>query len=386
MSVYKPKGSRFWHYDFVHKGRRFHGSAGVETKRKAEAVERRVRDDAALGITPQDNYTLDEGFGRYWLEVGRHAASARQIAHRIKVALRLLGRSTRLRDITTGILSTAVERRRGETFARGFDLPASDGQPGRKAARYALSNDTVNSDFKPLRAMLNRARKTWEVKGLPEIDWASVLLPEAVTDIVHFTDGYQRAWLDACGPTEGFALELLLANGFRFKELFFAPEAYLDETPIGPALGLGESKGGAPRLIPLRPAHARQVAARAGIAKAAGKATIWLERDARGEVVEVSYPALQSRLRAAARRAGVSHRRLIHSTRHHFGTDFLAETGNLRLTQEAMRHADIKSTLVYAHALAGGLRDALLSRNSPEGDVGDGPLTLPTQGKRRRRA
>lgn len=49
MSVYKPAKSRFWQYDFQHKGRRFHGSTGVEGKRDAEAVERRIRIQAAKG-------------------------------------------------------------------------------------------------------------------------------------------------------------------------------------------------------------------------------------------------------------------------------------------------------------------------------------------------
>ncbi len=38
MSVYKPARSRFWQYDFVQNGRRFHGSTGQETRRAAEAV------------------------------------------------------------------------------------------------------------------------------------------------------------------------------------------------------------------------------------------------------------------------------------------------------------------------------------------------------------
>jgi hypothetical protein len=49
MTVYLPKNSRYWAYDFQLKGRRYHGSTGVETKRKAEEVERRIRGQAATG-------------------------------------------------------------------------------------------------------------------------------------------------------------------------------------------------------------------------------------------------------------------------------------------------------------------------------------------------
>ena len=40
-----------------------------------------------------------------------------------------------------------------------------------------------------------------------------------------------------------------------------------------------------------------------------------------------------------------------HDFRHDFGTKLLRDSGNLKLVQRAMNHADIKSTLRYAHVL-----------------------------------
>ena len=57
--------------------------------------------------------------------------------------------------------------------------------------------------------------------------------------------------------------------------------------------------------------------------------------------------AAWQRLRA---KAGVKDFRF-HDFRHDFATKVLRETGNLKLTQKAMNHADIKSTLRYAHVL-----------------------------------
>ena len=34
MSVYKPKTSPYFHFDFVWQGRRFYGSTGARTKRE----------------------------------------------------------------------------------------------------------------------------------------------------------------------------------------------------------------------------------------------------------------------------------------------------------------------------------------------------------------
>ncbi len=384
MSVYRTPKSRYWQYDFQLKGRRFHGSTGVEGKRRAEEIERDLRNKAASGkLGNGADMTLDQAAGQWWEEVGQHRASARQLEHRVAIVVRLLGKHTRIGDITTKSVSTAIEKRRAETYARGRDRKKTQRSPARKAKTYGLKNATINSDIiKPLRAILNRARKTWEVEGLPVIDWQALVLNEPVTEILHFAGNYQAAWLDECGPTEGFALTLLLTYGLRFGELFFPPDAYLPDTPGGPSLAINKRKKGA-LLVPLREVDARQIAARLGVARAAGLATIWIERNEKGELFNVSYSALQSRIQRAAKKGGADHKRLIHATRHHVGTDFLAATGDLRLTQQLLGHADIRSTLVYAHALSSGVRSAVNSRNSPGAAGAEGEFVVPEQRTKR---
>lgn len=374
MGVYKPKTSRFFQYDFQYKGKRYTGSTGVETVRKAEGVERKIREDVALGLYDDDaGMTLDEGAGRWWQEIGQHRPSARQLEHRLAIVVRLIGKKTRLIDIKTRVVARAIEKRRAEGYTRA---------PGRDAKRYELSNATVNADIvKPLRRILNRARRTWEVKNLPEIDWEALILPEKETDIIVYTGEQQRAWLAGCDENAAMVLTLLLTYGFRFGEIFFPPSAYI---PDGPSLVLNNRKKGS-HLVPLRASDARQIAARAGRATAAKLDTIWFEEDASGQLQPISYAAMQSRLRKAAARAGLTAPRLIHGTRHHVGTSILHETQNLKLTQKALGHRDIKSTLVYAHALDEGLRAALESRNSPE-HVGTGDeFIVPKQRRTRKR-
>lgn len=375
MTVYKTSKSRFFQYDFVVKGKRYTGSTKVETKRKAETVEKNLRDQIALGVDPDGGMTLDEAAGRLWLEVDRHRKSAKILLHRLKIVTRLLGPGTRLVDLSTRKVSIAIEKRRGETYARG---------KGKKAKRYVLADATVNSDIvKPLRRLLNRARKTWEIKGIPEIDWKSLFLVEPEVEIRHFSDAYQQAWVDACGPTEQFALELLLTYGWRLNELFFPVDDFKPDTPDGPGLALNKRKKGA-AFFPLREPDARRIAARVGVAQAAGFKTIWIERNEKGQLVEVKYAAMQGRIRRAAARAGVDHDRLIHSIRHHVGTDFLNETGDLRMTQKLLAHRDIKSTLRYAHALDSGLRNAIKSRNSPGAESAEAEFIVPDQPRKRR--
>lgn len=386
MTVYQTKKSPYWQYDFQLKGKRYHGSTGVETKRAAEQFERNQRIKAALGeLDDGQDMDVDLGFGRWWEEVGKHRASAYQLEHRAGIASRLIGPKTKLRDITTKTISIAIETRRGEGYTRAKDRPASDGKPAKRAKVHTLSNATVNADVaKPLQRMLNRARKVWGIKNLPEIDWASLALPEPEQEIRLYTGAQQAAWSAQCDPTSRYALRLLLTYGLRFSETFFPPEAFIPDAPGGPVLAINKRKKGV-LYMPLREDDAREIAARVGQAVAAGLKSTMIERAAGRKLVEVNKYALASRIRVAAKRADLVMPRLIHGTRHHVGTSLLAQTGDLKLTQQALGHADIKSTLRYAHALTDKLRDALNSRNSPGVTSGEDGFTVPDQPRRRKR-
>jgi Phage integrase family len=62
-----------------------------------------------------------------------------------------------------------------------------------------------------------------------------------------------------------------------------------------------------------------------------------------------------------------------HDYRHDFGTKLLRSSGNLKLVQKAMNHADIKSTIRYAHVLdedvAAAVERVAKSREKPRGNV-----------------
>ncbi|MFZ3192569.1 MAG: hypothetical protein WA154_05105, partial [Moraxellaceae bacterium] len=226
MSVYKPAKSRFYQYDFRAKGRRFHGSTGVETRRKAEAVERRLRERIAAGESLEPAMTLDQAAGRWWTEVGQHLTTAVDVERRINICLRLIGAARPLPEINTAALSRAIERRRGETFTKGPDKPATAKRPAQPAKRHPLANATVNADIVGImRRILRRAHKTWEVAGLPTIDWQALTLKEPAPAIQYYTQAQRDAWAAACDPTARFALTLLLTYGPRFNELFFPPAA-----------------------------------------------------------------------------------------------------------------------------------------------------------------
>jgi integrase len=94
-----------------------------------------------------------------------------------------------------------------------------------------------------------------------------------------------------------------------------------------------------------------------------------------GRLCGQHYPLTLTGAKSAWQRmrakAGVTDFRF-HDYRHDFGTKLLRDSGNLKLVQRAMNHADIKSTLRYAHVLdedvASAIEAVAKSRGKSRGD------------------
>ena len=78
----------------------------------------------------------------------------------------------------------------------------------------------------------------------------------------------------------------------------------------------------------------------------------------RGQRYPITYNGTKTAWQRIRASAGVTDFRF-HDFRHDFGTKLLRETGNVKLVQKAMNHADISSTLRYAHVLDGEVADAV---------------------------
>lgn len=377
MSVYKPKGSRIWQYDFVVAKRRYSGSTGVLNRRAAERVERIKRNQVADGtLGAVATMTFDAAAGRYWEEKGKSRGDATDVERRIDVLLDIIGKDTQLADIDQAAVAAAIETRRGMTFKKGKDRHGIGGN-SIPAKEYAISNSTVNRDIiETLRPILKRARTHWtknkEPHGLPEIDWRELRLkePRALSRLYNVTE--RTAWLDACETDNiRLALDIILTYGLRFGEIFFHPDSFDPEADDGPVLSLQKGrKRDVILYLPIRADHARQIAALVGRARAAGLKHLWFERVGK-KLVSLTYAQMEYRISKAADVAGITGGRRIHGARHHAGSTILRKTKNLKAVQGLLGHARISSSERYAHVLISDLRAALeddTPRNSPEAD------------------
>ena len=60
---------------------------------------------------------------------------------------------------------------------------------------------------------------------------------------------------------------------------------------------------------------------------------------------------LQKAVKIAADRAGITKRVGCHTFRHSFATHMLEDGVNIRVVQELMGHADVKTTEIYTHVM-----------------------------------
>lgn len=364
MSVYKTPKSRFWQFDFVIAGRRFHGSTGQATRRAAEAVERQRRLEAATGqFGAVAKMTIDHAAGKWWAEVGIGRGDAKDVERRIANLVALLGKTRLLGEIDQSIVAGAIEKRRGQVLVRGK-------KAGSK--QYLPSNSTVNRDVvETLRPILRRARTHWATAsaphGLPDIDWTALRMKEPRAQSRLYSTDERLRWIDASPEDLRLALDIMLTYGLRFGELFFPPAA-LSLDPHEPTLTLQKGRKKDVLLhLPLRQDHARALAARLSRAVEAKLPHLWFYQGAK-KLEAYTYAQVEYRISKAADAAGVAGKRRIHGARHHAGSTILKRTKNLKAVQSLLGHATINSSQRYAHVLTSDLRQALeddIPRNSP---------------------
>jgi len=317
-------------------------------------------DDAAL-------MTLDQAAGRWWAEHGSTLRGGDRLEARIERAVMAVGPQTRIGTITTDIVARAIQTRRGQGFKRS---KADD------AREYLPKPGTVNRDMiDSLRPILIRARKVWGAK-LPEIDWQALRMREPKPKPREFAGDELDQVKAQLRPHWHDLVDMAARYGCRLSEMFFGLDD-LDVFDLGNArVKLRERKGGDDHIVPLLPEDAAILAARKGRAQAANLQTVWF-RERRlpgpgGKTVlrALTYAGASIALRRAMTRSGLRAAKGMkgaHDLRHHSGMKTLRATGNLRLVQALLGHADIKSTMVYAHAVEGDVKHGLaeVSRNSP---------------------
>lgn len=381
MSVYKPKGSPFFHYDFQRANRRFHGSTGCTTRREAEAFERLEAKKAAA--LPKNNANehapITHAWARFWEEKGKHDAKSDTTFARMEAlqdglskALRDRNRSTAITEIDADVIAAYVAARRG-TIGRNGKL---------------LSNASVNRELQILRRILRRAQRVWKMPvHLPA--WDELMLPEADERVIDISRDIEADIIGRMRPDFRAAARWLILSGLRAGNALPFDPANIDFT-MGLVTVMQKSRkpGGRMHILPITAAMATLLGNELGHLPDA-VFTYVARRTRAGRVRGQRYPitpeTFYNEFKAAAVAAGLPDLRP-HDLRHVAGTRTLrASGGNLRAAQRHLGHSRISTTTKYAHYMLDELREAMAAAHSPEENpevkAGEGDNHLTLKGK-----
>lgn len=333
---YRPKNSRFWHYDFQVRGCRFHGSCGTEDFEEAKAVEAQARVAArSQAAQPTGIFTLSQAIGTYYADVCQHQPSARTSLSHGKNLTQGLDPKTRLPDLTMAMLQGYISNRRA-----------------------TVANGTVNRDMQFLaRAIRHMARV--HAAQVPDLDIAALEMREAEERVRELTMAEQEALLQHLRPDLHPLVLFALMTGGRLSELCALqwPAVDLDAGVIR-----FRQKGGTTRRFPIN-AELRAFLSSLPLAEAlphARHVITYVNHKAKGHPRQRVTPSggTMATIKAAMVAAGIEDFRF-HDLRHTFATRLLRHTGNLKLVSRLLGHTQVETTMRYAHVMDEDMRAGL---------------------------
>ena len=374
MSLWKPKGSKFWYYDFTFKGRRYYGSSGVSSKEKAKGIEAAVRtraaEEAAFGKPKsKPTLTLDLAFGRYYQEVSQHTASAKNDLARIDALMELLGSSTEIQDVTDNELAVAVAKLRSRTTGLGGN-------------KKLISNATVNRYIEFYRRVWKLAAKVWKAECGDEPLWSKLLLQEADERIRSLSKDEQDGLFDELREDYAPLIEFALKTGIRCGNLRSMMWKDVDWNAQEVKIRMKSRKpGGRTHVVPLTQELIDLLQAERGkhftyvftylCQRPRHSADGKIVRK-KGERYQFSKDGWRRHWKEALKAAGIEDFRF-HDTRHTAATRIVRATGNLKIAQVLLGHTDIATTARYAHVDKFDIREAMMkvSQGITKGDAAD---------------
>ena len=342
MSVYKPKGSPYYHFDFQFRGQRYYGSTNCDTKRAAEMFERRERHKAANPDTRRPPITLSEACGLY-----EDHASTLPSWPTIEYMLTEL-----VAGLGTNILLSAITQRDLQVyFARRRD---------------GLSNASVNREIENARAVWRRAQRTrYDVGEMPE--WSALFLKVGKKPPRELDLGEEDRLFMHLREDVRDAVDFMLKSGWRRGEVL---GLRWSDVNLPRRQATTQIKGGDIVTRPLTTTLVEIIAKQPVICPFVFTYICQKSRAKRrkGQRYPLTPTALRKPFEQALLAAKIETFR-IHDLRHTRGTRIVRATGSLAATKEALKHRRIETTLRYAHVLDDDVRNALdasESRNSPE--------------------
>lgn len=368
MSVYKPQGTPYYHFDLQVGGDRVRGSTKRRNRREAETVAAAEREKLLQRQEAEraasTSLKIADVAGRYWAEIGRHHAGAKDTWRDLQRLVARFGPDTLLTEISDDEVAQLVAWRRSHRVERRRKKPRKDDPPA-----PLISNATVNrSTTEVLKKLFTRAR-TWGARFPREPKWRDHRLEEPQERVRELVGDERNRLEEATRDDYAPFFAFVHASGLRLRECLLK----WSEVDWGARQIRKKGKGG--RLVtapitptvrailwPLQGHHEEHVFTYLATSTRASTRTTGPR--IRGQRYPLTYSGVKTAWKRLRAKAGVAGFRF-HDFRHDVGTKLLRQTGNLKLVQRALNHADIKTTTKYAHVLDDEVAAALESRSNP---------------------
>lgn len=304
--------------------------------------------------------TFDVAAARYWTEKGQYSKE-RDLTESIQRLVDWIGPRTPIVEITDNTISQLVARRRGEPRM---------GRPKLGLVSVATVNRSVTE---LLRRILTRARKIWRIPLPNEPQWPEHILGEKDERIRELGFDEEERFREFERPDYRAVRLFAQATGLRRREITSLTWAQVDwSNGVMRVVG----KGDKPLVLPITPeiteilwplrghheTHVFTFVATRTIRNP--KTGLHYIKDQRYPITAQGWASVFRRMR---RDAGVGDFRL-HDLRHTALTRTLRSSKNIRAVQKMAGHADIKTTMRYAHAMLDDIAEAMSSRPGDEAE------------------
>ncbi|MCY1741206.1 tyrosine-type recombinase/integrase [Ensifer sp. SL37] len=368
MSVYKPKNSPYYHFDFQVSGTRFHGSTETANRREAEKREAVEKEKAKAAAKASKNasggpLTIDVAAARYWNEVGERHANSETTWADLGRLIAYFGPSKLMADITDDDIAKLVQWRRSQQ-AWGREKTKDD-EPMRLVSAATVNRSTTLV----IKKIFTRAKRTWRYDFPQEPNWRDHFLQEPKERVRELKSNESASLELATRSDYEPIFEFVRATGLRLEECLLEwsevdwQTGWITKTGKGGNLvKTAITSTVRDILLPLRGHDPKYVFTYQAARNRTGKSSYKGDGEPRkkGDRYPITYSGLKTQWKRIRKKAGVEDFRF-HDFRHDLATKLLRKTGNLKTVQKALSHADIKTTTRYAHVLDEEVADALES-------------------------
>jgi len=370
MSVYKDKKSKFYTYDFWFKNRRYKDVTDATTDADALKAEKHIRETALaefkLGKKTGNSVcmTFRDATARYNHEVAQHLAGQgpdivlRDLERLEDWVEQNVGENALLTVITDDAIAKLVSWRRGQCVVRLRRIKGKkDLQQDPKAP--LVKSATVNrSTTELLKKIFIRARDTWKVQFADWPKWKTHMLKADSEVINDLQEGQGEALMEATRDDYAPAIEFEHVTGWRQGAVIALEKEQINWA--NKTIRFPTKPGKKERTIeidkelhsilwPLMGHHTTRVFTYvAQRTRTVTRKDGTVEKIIKGKRYPITAAGFKTAWRRSKAKAGIKKFRN-HDLRHAFGTALYDETGDIYAVQDAMGHADVKTTMRYVH-------------------------------------